>query len=93
MTYSVLLHPKAVEELFSLPKEMQARVKDALQRLRLCPRRARPKLDVRLLKTGRKPSLYRLRVGRYRVIFRVDWARREILVESISHRSKAYRSQ
>ena len=36
------------------------------------------------------PKLYRLRVGEYRVIFWVDDEKREVLVEKVALRRRAY---
>lgn len=48
-----------------------------------------PNLDVKRLAGPEK--LWRLRVGRYRVVFRRDLPRRTILVLAIAHRKEAYR--
>ena len=89
--FEVLLHPKAIQELRRLPPDARARVRERLMELAVDPLRSRPGLDVKALKSTRMPRLYRLRVGDYRAIFRVDAASGKVLVEVIYKRSQAYR--
>ena len=89
-TYEVLLNPRAVRELRRLPQETAERLKESLKRLRENPTKARSGLDVKPLAGTSHPKLYRLRVGGYRAIFWVDEERREVLVEKIAPRRRAY---
>lgn len=88
--YEVLLNPKAVDELGKLPQEASKRIKQALRLLKESPTKARGGVDVKHLAGTSDPKLYRLRVGKYRVIFWVDERRREILVEKVAPRRRAY---
>ncbi|NPA76321.1 MAG: type II toxin-antitoxin system RelE/ParE family toxin [Candidatus Diapherotrites archaeon] len=47
-------------------------------------------LDIKKLK-GNWSGFYRLRVGKYRVVFEIDWSKQEILIYRIVARKKAYR--
>lgn len=89
-TYEILLNPKAVQELKKLPPDTAERVKEALKRLGENPTKARSGVDVKHLAGTYGPKLYRLRVGEYRAIFWVDKERREVLVEKVAPRRKAY---
>ncbi|MGA2161097.1 MAG: type II toxin-antitoxin system RelE/ParE family toxin [Methanoregula sp.] len=44
------------------------------------------------IKLAGAESLYRIRVGEYRIIYQVLHESREVIVSSIRHRSVAYRS-
>jgi mRNA interferase RelE/StbE len=76
---------RAEKELKRMPSAEQARVKQALDGLRVAPERG----DVRKL-TGRA-SQSRLRVGDYRVIFARDDEARAIVVLHVLPRGRAYR--
>jgi mRNA interferase RelE/StbE len=88
--YEVLLNPKAVEELRKLPSEATERMKQALKLLKKNPTRARSGVDVKYLVGTSDPKLYRLRVGEYRAIFWVDEEKREVFVEKVALRKRAY---
>ncbi len=89
-TYEILLNPKAVEELGKLPSEAAERIKQTLKLLKENPTGARSGVDVKHLAGTDAPKLYRLRVGKYRAIFWVDEKKREVLVEKVAPRKKAY---
>ena len=85
MAYEVVLLRSAARELTDLPAEVQRRVTRAIDGLVDDPR---PR--------GSKPLVggdgtWRVRVGDYRILYRVDDDRVEVLVIRIRHRSDAYR--
>lgn len=67
-----------------IPANQRERMRDAIRRLASEPRPA----GCRKLK-GREG--WRIRVGDYRVIYRVDDEAREVLVVDIGHRKDVYR--
>ena len=71
-----------------LSSQMQARVRRALDSLADDPRRARPGCDIKRL-AGVDPATYRLRVGDWRLIYRVTSRRVEI--GDLVHRGRGYR--
>jgi len=83
MKYSVGLKPKATRDLRRLKKQDATRVADALERLA-----DGLSGDVKRL-TNFSPE-YRLRVGRYRVLFEIE-NEEDIVVYRIVHRREAYR--
>ena len=89
MRYKTLLHPKAAREFKALPPHFKERLKNQIHLLE--EKLDREDLDIRYLKGTHDPRLYRLRVGDYRVIYRIDNEREEILVEKISQRKSVYR--
>ena len=81
--YSVLLASAAQREFRKLPREHVERVTDSLASLAEDPRTNAEKLQ--------GEDAFRIRVGRYRVVFRVDDHAREVLVVRIAHRREVYR--
>ena len=77
--------PHAVRDRDGLPREVQERIDEALDRLvtdiRTC--------DVRKLQG--QTGAYRLRVGTCRILIAVDPAARTYLIAKIDHRRDAYR--
>ena len=63
-------------------------VPNILRRLELLTEEPRPRQALKLAGTD---SLYRLRVGDYRVIYEIDIATNSILVFYVRHRREAYR--
>jgi len=87
-TYRVLLSQTAVNQLSRIDSKQVTRVKDAMRKLRDDPFRSRPGADIRKLRLKSSPSLFRLRVGNYRVIYFV--LNDEVRVTEIIHRSRGY---
>ena len=80
----VLIKPSAVKELESLPARERARVVSAIRRLSDAPRPPGcEKLSVQ--------QRYRIRQGRYRVLYEVDDANATLTVVKIGHRRDVYR--
>jgi mRNA interferase RelE/StbE len=78
---------KALEDLEKIDRPHQKLIKAKLVILARDPRALRN--NIRKIEGAREP-LYRLRVGRYRVLFRKDNAVLEILVIRIGHRKEIY---
>lgn len=85
--YLTELTKVAVRQLKKLPKADRHRVWRAVAGLATNPR---PHGSVKL-KNPAEPGDYRLRVGVYRVTYRVDDAARVVEVVQVSHRKQAYR--
>lgn len=85
MTYQVLFQPSALRELRKLPREIQVRIVTRSETLAKEPRPP----GVKKLK-GMK-ELYRLRVGKYRMIYQIQDERLVVLVVRIGHRRDVYR--
>lgn len=83
MNFTVGLKPKAVRDFRRIQKKDASRIADALERLA-----DGLSGDVKRL-TNFTPE-YRLRVGRYRVLFEVEHEH-AIVVYRIVHRREAYR--
>ncbi len=83
MSYEVLTTRKANKAIARLPDTACQRVKDAITELTNDPR---PPRCVKL--SGREG--YRIRIGDYRVIYRVDDRTQRVEVFRVAHRGDAY---
>ncbi|MBE9031636.1 type II toxin-antitoxin system RelE/ParE family toxin [filamentous cyanobacterium LEGE 11480] len=87
MTYQIIT-PKAVQkQILALPVEIAARINEAILVLEDNPR---PDGVVKM-KGG--DHLYRIRVGDYRVIYKIDDEQLVILVVRCKHRRDVYRAK
>ncbi len=83
--FRVVLHKKALRELQKLSPSLRERIVSALRELARNPFTG----DVKPIK-GIK-GLYRRRVGKYRIIYVVDFEENVIVVLRIAPREKAYK--
>lgn len=84
MTYTLLIKPSARKELEALRDPLLRRVDKAIVSLARNPRgHGATKLA--------GASLYRIRVGAYRVVYEIDDRKREVQVVSVGHRREVYR--
>ncbi|MBI4671771.1 MAG: type II toxin-antitoxin system RelE/ParE family toxin [Chloroflexi bacterium] len=84
MDYQVLILPPARKDFEKLPKHDQARVREALAAF---PQSPRPPGCLKL----KNSPYWRVRVGDWRIIYRIDDAARTVTVARIRHRREAYR--
>jgi mRNA interferase RelE/StbE len=83
--YSVSFRKSAEKDLRKIPKEIIPHIFDRIENL------AEEPVTHDAYKLASAEYLYRIRVGDYRVIYRVLHGSREIIVYYIRHRSVAYR--
>ena len=82
--YRVLIKPSAAKELESTPKRDRLRIVERIQALSDNPRPSRcEKLS------GQEK--YRIRHGRYRVLYAVDGQKLTVLIVKVGHRRGVYR--
>ncbi len=84
MAYNVSLTRAATKELDALPATMHARVAEAIRGLQNEPR---PRGCLKL----KGESVWRIRVGDYRVFYAIRDDEAQVLVLEIGHRKDAYR--
>ena len=84
MSYTVSILRRAQKELAQLPAGAYERVRDAIFALAQNPR---PAGCLKL--TGRDG--WRLRIGKYRIIYEIDDNQQNIIVLHIGHRRDVYR--
>jgi mRNA interferase RelE/StbE len=83
--YRIVLARSAERELLSLPGSVEARVVVAIDLLAQEPRPS----GVKKLKGT--SDLWRIRVGDYRIVYRIDDRKREIDISHIRHRKDVYK--
>ena len=84
-SYSINLKRSVEKELRRLPGAQLPRVLSAIDQLALDPH---PRSATKL--SGAE-TLYRVRVGDYRLIYEVDTETREVTIHYLRHRREAYR--
>ncbi len=84
MDYEVLLLPPAARDLRKLPPEIRPRVTQALVSLKEPHPTGAKKLQG-------SEDRWRVRVGDYRIIYRIADSDSQVIVSRIAHRREAYR--
>ena len=87
MKYKLLFLKEAAEEFKKLDKAVQRIIKEKLEILAQNPELL--KNNIKPLK-GKYKGLYRLRVGNYRVVYRLNKEEITILIIRIGHRKDIY---
>jgi mRNA interferase RelE/StbE len=77
---AVLLHKKAVKELEKLGEDLRTRIKERLRELENNPESVGKAL--------RPSDFWSLRIGDYRAIFKIDRAKKQVIVLYLGHRKK-----
>ena len=86
--FKVLISETAVKQITRLEKATGKRIKRCLSTLKEDPFKRRPGADIKKLKGFNNPSLYRLRVGNYRIIYTVN--KTAVKITEIFRRGKGY---
>ena len=81
--FDIVFSDKALKQLKKLDKQIQKRVINALERIRIRP-------ETYLTKLVGDPG-YKIRVGDYRVIIDLDKGKLMILVIKVGHRRNVYK--
>lgn len=85
MSYQVILKPTAEKQLNRLPKSIQSRIVEKLSALQ-----ENPRLSGSSKLTG-ATSVWRVRVGDYRIVYEIHDDRQNVFVTIIAHRREVYR--
>lgn len=88
MTYRLLMHKHASKFLEKCPKTQRELVEEKLELLKLSPYK-HPELDIEIIQ-GYK-DLYRLRVGQYRLIYRINNGELIIFIMLMGNRGDVYK--
>lgn len=86
MKYRVFIVGKVEKELAKLPAAVQKKIEACYDALAEDPLRSRPQVDIKKLREA--TGQYRLRVGDYRVFYKVVGD--AVTIVGIRHRSRAY---
>jgi len=81
--YALLQHPNVRKRLKSIPRQDRLRIQKKIESLAQTPR---PKSCEKL----KKVDAYRLRIGDYRIVYRVDDKNSIVVIDAIGHRSQIY---
>lgn len=81
--YSIFLTPRAARDYRKLPKEVQERISQALEKLRENPR-------PHGCEKVKGFDGWRIRIGDYHVIFKIDDENKTVTVTRIGHRKDVY---
>lgn len=81
--YEVSLRRSAARDIYGLPLDVRVRVLDAIQGLSQAPRAGAEKVKC---DTGS----WRVRIGDYRILYRIDDERDHVVVNNVRRRDKAY---
>lgn len=84
--YEVILSNEAAEFFDSAVRPLSSKLARCFAQLEAEPRRNN---NVKAL-TGEFKGYFRYRVGDYRVVYRIDEAKQQVLVAMIAHRSEVY---
>lgn len=82
--YVIKIIPQAKKDLDNLPAKIFNRVKSTILKLAQSPR---PYGAIKLT----QEESYRIRVGDYRILYRIDDQPKEIYIYRIKHRREVYR--
>jgi mRNA interferase RelE/StbE len=85
LPYPIDFRPSALKAYKNLPRPDRKRVERAIDALAAQPRPAGAK------KLAAEPDLWRIRVGSFRVIYKIEDDKLLILVVKIGHRKDIYR--
>ena len=83
--YSVFYTSAASRQLKRLPQEVAAHIQCTVESLANNPRAAQTQ------KLEGYPNAYRLRIGRYRVVYTIEDPIRRVVIYRIGHRKEVYR--
>ncbi len=86
--YEIILTHQAIKHIKGLPQHIKHRLREVLDTLKDYPIPIR-EYDVK--KVRGENRTYRIRLGKYRLIYEIDEKAEEIRILGISHRKKAYR--
>lgn len=84
MSYSLLILPNAERDCEALPKNVYSRCSKAILSLKTHPR----PIGCQKLKGE---DAYRIRVGDYRILYRIDDAQKRVYIYRVKHRKEVYR--
>ena len=70
-------------------KKITKRVKDIVEELKKDPHHNRPKVDLKLI-SSREEAVYRIRLGKYRMVYEIDGSQKIVSLTMIFPRGRGY---
>jgi mRNA interferase RelE/StbE len=86
-SYKVAFKSSASTELRKLPAEIIKRVGVRIDQFENTPFPS----GAERLKAYNNPTIYRIRVGDYRILYSVDTSQKVIIIHAVAHRREVYR--
>ncbi len=87
--YEVLVDERVERDLEKVPKYVVEKFLKLFDEFEKNPIRSRSGFDVKLME-GYPDNTYRLRIGKYRVLYSVDNDTKKVRITSVQHRGDAY---
>jgi mRNA interferase RelE/StbE len=84
--YEILLHDRVVKFYNKLDNRSVGRINRAIEELQKNPVSGK---DIKMLK-GELKEKFRLRVGKYRIIYRIETNKNTVIIEDIGIRGRIY---
>jgi len=84
--YEILLHDRVVKFYSKLDNKSVVRVNKAVETLKENPASGK---DIKMLK-GELKGKFRLRVGKYRIVYRIENDKNVVIIEDIGIRGRIY---
>jgi len=82
VSFTVLLHPKAAQELGKIERQIRARIIERARELRVTPDK--------IGKPLKQSNFWSMRIGDYRAIYQIDENKQQVFILFIGHRSTVY---
>ena len=70
-------------------KSLLSDIQKVIDELKIDPHKKRPKMDIKLIST-KKESIYRIRLGKYRVLYEIDETNKTVILTMFFIRGKGY---
>jgi len=70
-------------------KSLLSDIQRVIDELKINPHKKRPKMDIKLI-SPKKESIYRVRLGRYRLVYEIDETNKTIILTMFFIRRKEY---
>lgn len=65
-------------------------IQRAIDELKMDPHKKRPKMDIKLI-SPKKEAVYRVRLGKYRLVYEVDESNKNVILTMFFIRGKGYK--
>ncbi len=91
MVWRLVLTRKFIRELSKLPPQVRGRVLSRVGDLRVNPGLGKPLRGLSIRVGGSEYPVHSLRVGKYRVLYVIDYLERTVYVLYVGHRKDIYK--
>jgi len=71
-------------------KSLLSDIQRVIDELKIDPYKKRPKMDIKLIST-KKEAVYRVRLGKYRLVYEVDESNKTVILTMFFIRGKGYK--